>query len=56
MQAFAYHSDRDYPNSAARHRSGLLTFTRMMMMRPMRQYLLALSYYDQIDEIGRDQG
>jgi len=28
----------------------------MTMTRPYASYLLALSYYDQIDEVGRDQG
>lgn len=55
MQAFAYHSDRDYENSRA-------TAQRFIDFYPADEdaayakYLLALSYYDQIDEIGRDQG
>ncbi|MFQ6549568.1 outer membrane protein assembly factor BamD [Aestuariibius sp. 2305UL40-4] len=55
MQAFAYHQDRDYPNSRA-------TAQRFIDFYPAdedaayAQYLLALSYYDQIDEVGRDQG
>lgn len=55
MQAFAYHRDEDYPNSRA-------AAQRFMDFYPQdddaayAQYLLALSYYDQIDEVGRDQG
>ncbi len=55
MQAFSYHRDRDYPNSRA-------TAQRYIDFYPAdedaayAQYLLALSYYDQIDEVGRDQG
>ncbi|SIN86064.1 outer membrane protein assembly factor BamD [Vannielia litorea] len=55
MQAFAYHRDRDYENSRA-------TAQRYIDFYPAEedaayaQYLLALSYYDQIDEVGRDQG
>ncbi len=54
MQAFAYHRDRNYENSRA-------TAQRYVEFYPASedaayaQYLLALSYYDQIDEIGRDQ-
>lgn len=55
MQAFSYHRDRDYPNSRA-------TAQRFLDFYPAdgdaayAQYLLALSYYDQIDDVGRDQG
>ena len=55
MQAFAYHKARDYENSRA-------TAQRYIDFYPAEedaayaQYLLALSYYDQIDEVGRDQG
>jgi outer membrane protein assembly factor BamD len=55
MQAFAYHRDKDYDNSRA-------TAQRFIDFYPAdddaayAQYLLALSYYDQIDKIGRDQG
>ncbi len=54
-QTFAYHSNTDYENSR-------LTAQRYLAFYPATedaayaQYLLALSYYDQIDEIGRDQG
>ncbi|WP_236626253.1 outer membrane protein assembly factor BamD [Actibacterium mucosum] len=55
MQAYAYHLDRDYENSRA-------TAQRYIDFYPAdedaayAQYLLALSYYDQIDLVGRDQG
>ncbi|MCR9149029.1 MAG: outer membrane protein assembly factor BamD [Rhodobacteraceae bacterium] len=55
MQAYAYHLDRDYENSRA-------TAQRFIDTYPgdedaaYAQYLLALSYYDQIDDVGRDQG
>ncbi len=55
MQAFAFHRDRDYEASRA-------TAQRYIDLYPAdedaayAQYLLALSYYDQIDDVGRDQG
>ena len=55
MQAYAHHLDRDYENSRA-------TAQRFIDTYPgdedaaYAQYLLALSYYDQIDDVGRDQG
>jgi outer membrane protein assembly factor BamD len=55
MQAFAYHRDRDYENARA-------AAQRFIDVYPAdedaayAQYLLALSYYDQIDDVGRDQG
>ncbi|KAB2878053.1 MAG: outer membrane protein assembly factor BamD [Albidovulum sp.] len=55
MQAFAYHKDRNYDESRA-------TAQRYIDTYPAEEdaayakYLLALSYYDQIDEVGRDQG
>ncbi|MDH3262935.1 MAG: outer membrane protein assembly factor BamD [Paracoccaceae bacterium] len=55
MQAMAFHRDRDYEQSRA-------TAQRFIDFYPAdddaayAQYLLALSYYDQIDAIGRDQG
>jgi outer membrane protein assembly factor BamD len=55
MQAFAYHKDRDYPNSRATAQR-YLDFYPVEEDAAYAQYLLALSYYDQIDEIGRDQG
>lgn len=55
MQAFAYHQDEDYENS----RSAAQRYIDFYPTDPdaaYAQYLLALSYYDQIDEVGRDQG
>lgn len=55
MQAFAYHQARDYPNSRAAAQR-YLDFYPTQEDAAYAQYLLALSYYDQIDEVGRDQG
>jgi len=55
MQAFAYHTDRDYPNSRASAQR-YIDFYPTDADAAYAQYLLALSFYDQIDEIGRDQG
>ena len=55
MQAFAYHRDRDYPASRAAAQR-YLDFYPAEEDAAYAAYLLALSYYDQIDEIGRDQG
>ncbi len=55
MQAFAYHRDEDYPNSRATAQR-YLDFYPAEEDAPYAAYLLALSYYDQIDEVGRDQG
>ena len=55
MQAFSYHQDRDYPNSRASAQR-YLDFYPADGDAPYAQYLLALSYYDQIDDVGRDQG
>lgn len=55
MQAFAYHKDRDYPNSRSSAQR-FIDFYPADEDAAYAQYLLALSYYDQIDEIGRDQG
>ncbi len=55
MQAASFHAARDYENSRA-------TAQRYIDFYPAdddaayAQYLLALSYYDQIDDVGRDQG
>lgn len=55
MQVYSFHQGQDYENSRA-------TAQRYIDFYPTdedaawAQYLLALSYYDQIDEIGRDQG
>ncbi|MGR3433321.1 MAG: outer membrane protein assembly factor BamD [Shimia sp.] len=55
MQAFAYHQDRDYPNSRSSAQR-YLDFYPADEDAAYAQYLMALSYYDQIDEVGRDQG
>ncbi|WP_108814695.1 outer membrane protein assembly factor BamD [Loktanella sp. Alg231-35] len=55
MQAFAYHKDEDYPNSRASAQR-YLDFYPTQDDAAYAAYLLALSYYDQIDEVGRDQG
>ncbi|SFA80080.1 Beta-barrel assembly machine subunit BamD [Poseidonocella pacifica] len=55
MQAFSYHRDTDYDNSRAAAQR-YIDFYPADEDAAYAQYLLALSYYDQIDEIGRDQG
>jgi outer membrane protein assembly factor BamD len=55
MQAFAYHKDQDYPNSRSSAQR-FIDFYPDDDDAAYAQYLLALSYYDQIDEVGRDQG
>jgi len=55
MQAFSYHQGQDYPNSRAAAQR-YIDFYPADEDAAYAQYLLALSYYDQIDEIGRDQG
>ncbi len=55
MQAFAYHSDREYEQSRAAAQR-FLDFYPADEDTPYAQYLLAISYYDQIDQVGRDQG
>ena len=55
MQAFAYHRDQNYPNSRAAAQR-YIDFYPVDEDAAYAQYLLALSYYDQIDEVGRDQG
>ncbi|MBV1866542.1 MAG: outer membrane protein assembly factor BamD [Marinosulfonomonas sp.] len=55
MQAFSYHRDKDYPNSRATAQR-YLDFYPAEEDAPWAQYLMALSYYDQIDDVGRDQG
>ncbi|GAB5436540.1 outer membrane protein assembly factor BamD [Falsiruegeria mediterranea] len=55
MQAFAYHTGQDYPESRAAAQR-YIDFYPADEDAAYAQYLLALSYYDQIDEVGRDQG
>jgi len=54
MQAFAHHQDRAYEDSRAAAQR-YIDFYPADEDAAYAQYLLALSYYDQIDEIGRDQ-
>jgi outer membrane protein assembly factor BamD len=55
MQAYAHHRDRDYEEAR-------VAAQRFIDLYPgdedaaYAKYLLALSYYDQIDRVGRDQG
>jgi outer membrane protein assembly factor BamD len=55
MQAFVFHESRDYPSSRAAAQR-FLDFYPADEDAAYAQYLLALSFYDQIDEVGRDQG
>jgi outer membrane protein assembly factor BamD len=55
MQAFTYHEDEKYEDSRAAAQR-FLDFYPGDEDAPYAKYLLALSYYDQIDEVGRDQG
>ncbi|MAN13598.1 MAG: outer membrane protein assembly factor BamD [Dinoroseobacter sp.] len=55
MATMAYHQDRDYENSRASAQR-YLDFYPGTEDAAYAQYLLALSYYDQIDQVGRDQG
>ena len=55
MQAFAQHKGKDY-EAARASAQRFLDFYPGDEDAAYAQYLLALSYYDQIDEVGRDQG
>ncbi|QYX55889.1 outer membrane protein assembly factor BamD [Roseovarius sp. SCSIO 43702] len=55
MQAYAHHLDKDYEASRAAAQR-YIDFYPTDEDAAYAQYLLALSYYDQIDEVGRDQG
>lgn len=55
MQAFSYHRGQDYENSRAAAQR-YIDFYPTDKDAAYAQYLLALSYYDQVDEVGRDQG
>src|SRR6056297_587044 len=55
MAAFAYHEDGDY-ESARIAAQRYLDFYPAEEDAAYAQYLMALSYYDQIDQVGRDQG
>jgi outer membrane protein assembly factor BamD len=55
MQAFAQHRARNYEEARASAQR-FLDFYPGDEDAAYAQYLLALSYYDQIDDVGRDQG
>src|SRR5690606_26333424 len=55
MQAFSYHRDKDYEASRSSAQR-FLDFYPADEDAAYAQYLMALSYYDQIDDVGRDQG
>jgi outer membrane protein assembly factor BamD len=55
MQAFALHQAKDYEQARAAAQR-YLDFYPGDEDAAYAQYLMALSYYDQIDEVGRDQG
>jgi outer membrane protein assembly factor BamD len=55
MQAFSFHKAKDYENSRSSAQR-YIDFYPADEDAAYAQYLLALSYYDQIDEVGRDQG
>ena len=54
MQAFSYHKDQDYENSRSAAKR-YIDFFPAAEDAAYAQYILALSYYDQISEVGRDQ-
>ncbi|SMX33859.1 outer membrane protein assembly factor BamD [Actibacterium lipolyticum] len=55
MQAYAFHQDKDYESSRSAAQR-YIDFYPADEDAAYAQYLLALSYYDQIDLVGRDQG
>ena len=55
MQAYSFHKAKQYPDSRAAAQR-FIDFYPADDDAAYAQYLLALSYYDQIDEVGRDQG
>lgn len=55
MSAFALHQGRDFEESRVAAQR-FLDFYPADEDAPYAQYLLAISYYDQIDQVGRDQG
>ncbi|UWQ90061.1 outer membrane protein assembly factor BamD [Aliisedimentitalea scapharcae] len=55
MQAFSYHAGQNYEESRSAAQR-YIDFYPADEDAAYAQYLLALSYYDQIDEVGRDQG
>jgi len=55
MQAFAHHKAKEYEEARAAAQR-FLDFYPGDEDAGYAQYLMALSYYDQIDDVGRDQG
>jgi outer membrane protein assembly factor BamD len=55
MQAYAHHRAREYDESRAAAQRFLDLYPNDEDA-PYAAYLLALSFYDQVDEVGRDQG
>ncbi len=55
MQAYAHHRAREYDDSRAAAQRFLDTYPNDEEA-PYATYLMALSFYDQVDEVGRDQG
>lgn len=55
MQAYAHHKNREYEEARAAAQRFIDTYPADEDAA-YAKYLLALSYYDQIDEVGRDQG
>ena len=55
MQAYAYHQNKDYENARASAQR-YIDFYPADDDAAYAAYLLALSYYDQIELVGRDQG
>ena len=55
MQAFSYHKAKKYEEARAAAQR-YLDFYPGDEDAPYALYLMALSYYDQIDDVGRDQG
>ena len=55
MQAFSHHKAKEYEEARAAAQR-FLDFYPGDEDAGYAQYLMALSYYDQIDEVGRDQG
>ncbi len=55
MQAYAFHNEQDYDNSRSSAQR-YIEFYPADEDAAYAQFLLALSYYDQIEEVGRDQG
>ena len=54
MQAYSFHKDKDYVNSRSAAQR-YIDFFPAAEDAAYAQYILALSYYDQISEVGRDQ-